>query len=147
MWVVGGAYGEGAVYINTSQTVDGFADNVQTGTSTMLQATKGSAYTYGLALKTPDPMIIFFETQQDYAKFATVGKDTFEFGPGATVMAVTTKMMVERFYLPCDMPTCLYFKGIAAFTPTQLKEGRMKIERMYKPSISGQEYSFAPMGN
>ena len=137
-WVVDGAYGQGAVYINTAKTVNGTADNVQTGTSKMLQATKRQHK----GLKTPYPMIIFFETQQDYAKFATVGKDTFEFGPGTKVMAVPAKV-VKGF----DLPTGLYFKGIAAFTPTQLEEvGKMKHERMYKPPIAGQEYSFAPMG-
>ena len=48
-WIVDGAYGEGAVYINTSKTVDGSLDNVQTGTSTMLQASKGEH----VGLKTP----------------------------------------------------------------------------------------------
>ena len=81
-WIVDGAYGEGAVYINTSKTVDGSLDNVQTGTSTMLQASKGEH----VGLKTPYAMIIFFKTQRDYARFATVGKNTFEFGDGVKVV-------------------------------------------------------------
>ena len=40
-FIVGGAYGDGAVYRNTSKTVDGTADNVQTGTSKMLQVSLG----------------------------------------------------------------------------------------------------------
>jgi len=93
------------------------------------QASKGSF----LGLKTPYPMIIFFETKQDYEKFAMVGKDTFEFGHGKKVVALTALAIA-------GMPIDRYTEGMTVFTPTQLGI-------IYQPPISGQKYSFTPMGN
>ena len=116
-FIVGGAYGDGAVYRNTSKTVDGTADNVQTGTSKMLQMSLGGQ----LGVETY-AMIIFFETQQEYEKFTTVGTNTFEFG--GTI----------------DCHTFLYAKGMAVFTQTHLG-------LLYEETISGQKYSFTPLGS
>ena len=135
-WVVGGAYGEGAVYINPSKTVDGIADNVQTGTSKMLQATKGTAY----GLKTPYPMIIFFLTQWTYEKFATVGFHTIEFGSGNWLMTLPASVIPGMRRKIDQLPT-RYTKGVAVVAPSQMGT------HMYEYPIAGQTYSFAPIGN
>ena len=130
-WVVDGAYGKGAVYVNLSKTVDGIADNVQTGTSTMLQASKGQH----VGLKTPYPMIIFLQTQPDYQKFAMVGNN-FEFGGDEYVLVVPEPYTVrvpprfgiqegevfETEVVP-GTTSGLYAKGMAVFTPFQKVAG------------------------
>ena len=141
-WVVNGTYGEGAVYINTAKTVECIADNVQTGTSTMLQAKKGSgAYLNPyFGLKTPYPMIIFFKTQQDYEKFAMVGMYTFEFGHGKQVVALPASVIEV---LPANYRKS---EGMAVFTPIQLRSTINQLISIYQRPISG-KFSFTPMGN
>ena len=151
-FIVGGAYGDGAVYRNTSKTVDGTADNVQTGTSKMLQVSLGGQLgveTYG--------MIIFFETQLEYEKFTTVGTNTFEFGADAKVVALTASASAglssidadpkaqagvqgqpDLGTIDCHLHTVLYAKGMAVFTQTHLG-------LLYEATISGQKYSFTPI--
>ena len=62
-----------------------------------------------------------------------VGKDTFEFGHGKKVVALTALAIA-------GMPIDRYTEGMTVFTPTQLGI-------IYQPPISGQKYSFTPMGN
>jgi len=151
-FIVGGAYGDGAVYSNTSKTVDGTADNVQTGTSKMQQVSVGGT----LGVETY-AMIIFFETQQEYEKFTTVGTNTFEFGADAKVVALTASASVglssidadpkaqagvqgqpDLGTIDCHLHTVLYAKGMAVFTQTHLG-------LLYEATISGQKYSFTPI--
>ena len=61
-----------------------------------------------------------------------VGKDTVEFGHGKKVVALPASAIA-------GMTIDRYTEGMAVFTPTQL-------EIIYQPPISGQKYSFTPMG-
>ena len=127
---VGVASGEGTVYINTAETVDDIIYNQETGTSNMMQVSLGEH----LGVETY-AMVMFFETQQDYEKFATVGHHTFEFGAEAKVVAKS----------PCQGAKLTrmiqYAKGMAVFTQTHL--GCF----LYEATISGQNYSFTPVDN
>merc|ERR1712194_280758 len=151
-FIVGGAYGEGGVYVNKTKTVDGTADNKQTGTSKMMQFSLGGqlgAETYS--------MIIFFETQNDYEKFAVEGTEKFEFGADAKVVALKASAQAgissidadpkahagvtgnpEMGAIDCNLHTVMYAKGMAVFTQTNLG-------LMYEATISGQKYSFTPI--
>ena len=104
--------------------------NQETGTSNMMQVSLGEH----LGVETY-AMVIIFETQQDYEKFATVGHHTFEFGAEAKVVAKS----------PCQGAKLtrmfLYTKGMAVFTQTHL--GCF----LYEATISGQNYSFTPVDN
>ena len=105
------------------------------------------------ALKSFEPLTVrshdhFFETQQDYKKFATVSKDTFKFGWDKIAVALPTSAKAGNT-INC------YARGLAVFISIQLQkeEGIQQKHGAWFQRfgmyffISGQKYSLTPISN
>lgn len=93
----------------------------------------------------------------DYEKFTTVGKDNFEFDRGTNIMPLPPSLILgvgpnkDPNYTRYKKTSLILGLGpnkekgvayVAVVTPTQLEK-----TRLYEPFITGQKFSFAPMGN
>jgi lipid-binding SYLF domain-containing protein len=135
---IGGAYGEGKVYLNK----DGKEELV--GNSTMMQVSFG--FQFGGQLYSE---LIFFETERDYLHFIS---DNFEFGADANVVALTASASAKVSTMgnqgitagmtPAEMKitkeSAVYTKGMAIFTITQ---GGL----MYEATVKGQKFTYRPI--
>mmetsp|Transcript_12268 Transcript_12268/g.21549 ORF Transcript_12268/g.21549 Transcript_12268/m.21549 type:complete len:181 (+) Transcript_12268:151-693(+) len=139
---IGGAYGEGEVYILKQQG----NEHELVGKSTMAQLSVG--FQFGGQVYSE---IIFFETERDFKHFTS---DNFEFGAHANVVALTASAGTSASTMGNQGITAglnandvileqkeldkLYTKGMAIFTITR---GGL----MYEATVKGQRFNFKPL--